>query len=167
MRTRHPIHDFRARHGDAQRHARRNALRDANHIRFDAGVFDLVVCKAAFKNFMKPVIALDEMHRVLRGGGVAVIQDMTKRASHSDIEKEVSTMDLGRLNTFMTKATLEMLRRRAYSPAQFERLVAESAFQTCVISTAGIGLEVRLTKSAKAGALPARGLESNRSTAVA
>ena len=55
-------------------------------------------------------------------------------------------MDLGRLGTFTTKATLEMLRRRAYSPAQFERLIAESPFETSVIATAGIGLEVRLRK---------------------
>lgn len=118
---------------------------------FDAESFDLLVCQAAFKNFMHPVIALDEMHRVLRGGGEAVIQDMTKSASHADIESEVSTMDLGRLNTFMTKATLEMLRRRAYSPAQFERLAAESAFQTCEIRLDGIGMEVRLRKQVQAG----------------
>src|ERR1700730_11920508 len=40
--------------------------------------FDLVVCQAAFKNFTQPVIALDEMHRVLRRGGTAVIQDMSR-----------------------------------------------------------------------------------------
>jgi hypothetical protein len=39
-----------------------------------------------------------------------------------------------------------MLRRRAYSPAQFERLAAESPFLTCEIQTEGIGLEVRLKK---------------------
>jgi hypothetical protein len=39
-----------------------------------------------------------------------------------------------------------MLRRRAYSPARFERLAAASPFMTCEISTEGIGLEVRLTK---------------------
>ena len=56
-------------------------------------------------------------------------------------------MELGRLSAFMTQATLEMLRRRAYSPARFERLAAESPFQTCQIRTGGIGLEVRLTKA--------------------
>lgn len=55
-------------------------------------------------------------------------------------------MGPGRLSTFMTKGTLEMLRRRAYSPAQFERLAAESPFLTGEIQTKGIGLEVRLKK---------------------
>jgi len=59
----------------------------------------------------------------------------------------VQKMDLGWWGTFSTKATLEMLRRRAYSPARFERLAAESRFQNCEITTAGIGLEVRLKKA--------------------
>ncbi len=40
MRTWHPVHDFRASHGDAQRHARSKAFCHANHIRFDARVLD-------------------------------------------------------------------------------------------------------------------------------
>src|SRR5262249_58081895 len=35
--------------------------------------FDLVYCRAAFKNFSEPVAALAEMQRVLRPGGTAVI----------------------------------------------------------------------------------------------
>jgi hypothetical protein len=89
------------------------------------------------------------MHRVLRIGGTAVIDDMSSDASHADIEAEVMNMELGRVSTFTTKGTLEMLRRRAYSPAQFESLVARSPFQTCVISTEGIGLEVRMVKPAQ------------------
>ena len=113
---------------------------------FEADSFDLIVCQAAFKNFVHPGSALSEMHRVLRSGGTAVIQDMSSDATHADIEREVNTMQLGRVNSFTTKATLEMLKRRAYSPATFERLAAESPFKTCEISTEGIGLEVRLEK---------------------
>jgi ubiquinone/menaquinone biosynthesis C-methylase UbiE len=121
---------------------------DAAVMPFEAESFDLIVCQAAFKNFSYPSSALDEMHRVLRSGGVAVIQDMSNAASHSDIELEVKRMGLGWFSSFTTKATLESLRRRAYTPAQFDRLVAESAFRTCVITAEGIGLEVRLTKGA-------------------
>src|SRR4029077_5029193 len=120
---------------------------DAAELPLKSGSFDLVVCQAAFKNFRQPVIALDEMHRVLRTGGTAVIQDMSGEASHADIEREVNEMELGRLNTFMTKGTLEMLRRRAYSRAQFERLASESAFQTCEIKAEGMSIEVRLKKT--------------------
>ena len=116
---------------------------------FESSSFDLIVCQAAFKNFTRPSSALTEMHRVLRAGGTAVIQDMSRDATHADIEREVNEMDLGRISTFTTKATLEMLERRAYAPSQFERLATDSPFKTCEISTEGIGLEVRLTKETK------------------
>ena len=119
---------------------------DVARMPFESASFDLVVCQAAFKNFTLPHTALAEMHRVLRDGGSAVIQDMSHGASHADIEGEVDSMDLGPLSSFMTRATLEMLRRRAYTPARFASLVAASPFRTCQIETEGIGLEVRLKK---------------------
>lgn len=115
---------------------------------FAADSFDLVVCQAAFKNFNLPQTALAEMHRVLRVGGVAVIQDMSKNATHAGIDAEVKGMGLGRFTSFTTRATLEMLRRRAYTPAQFEKLAVASPFGACSISEQGIGLEVRLKKVA-------------------
>jgi len=119
---------------------------DAAHMPFASDSFDLIVCQAAFKNFTQPGTALAEMHRVLRAGGGAVIQDMSKEATHSDIDSEVRGMDLGRFSAFTTRATLEMLKRRAYSPDQLRQLAAESPFRTCRITTSGIGLEVRLEK---------------------
>ena len=113
---------------------------------FEAGAFDLVVCQAAFKNFALPHSALAEIHRVLRPGGAAVIQDMSHDATHQDIAGEVHSMGLGRFASFTTKATLEMLKRRAYSPGRFASLAATSPFRTAAIATEGIGLEVRLEK---------------------
>lgn len=119
---------------------------DVARMPFESASFDLVVCQAAFKNFTLPHTALAEMHRVLRVGGTAVIQDMSHDATHADIEGEVASMELTPVSSFMTRATLEMLRRRAYSPARFASLVAASPFRTCQIDTEGIGLEVRLKK---------------------
>jgi len=119
---------------------------DAAVMPFEADSFDLIVCQAAFKNFVHPGSALSEMHRVLRAGGTALIQDMSSDATHAAIESEVRAMKLGWISSFTTKATLEMLKRRAYSPAKFAELAAESPFQSCTITEEGIGLEVRLTK---------------------
>jgi ubiquinone/menaquinone biosynthesis C-methylase UbiE len=125
---------------------------DVARMPFESESFDLVVCQAAFKNFTLPGTALAEMHRVLRAGGTAVIQDMSKDATHADIESEVDAMHLGRLSAFTTRATLEMLKRRAYTPAEFERLARQSPFGTCAIKTDGIGLEVRLKKESEPAA---------------
>ena len=121
---------------------------DAAQMPFAASTFDLIVCQAAFKNFPLPLSALGEMHRVLCAGGGAVIQDMSHDATHADIDHEVKAMDLGWWSTFTTRATLETLKRRAYSSAQLQRLVAQSPFQTCEITIQGIGLEVGLKKGA-------------------
>ena len=51
--------------------------------------FDFVYCSAAFKNFAEPVKALNEMHRVLRHGGEAVIVDLRKDVSIEDIDAYV------------------------------------------------------------------------------
>lgn len=119
---------------------------DVARMPFESGTFDLVVCQAAFKNFTLPHSALAEIHRVLRPGGTAVIQDMSHDATHEDIAREVEGMGLGRFSSFTTKATLEMLKRRAYSPGRFASLAATSPFRTAAITTEGIGLEVRLEK---------------------
>src|SRR5437762_8115113 len=79
---------------------------DAASMPFAADSFDLILCQAAFKNFAQPGRALDDMHRVLRGGGTAVIQDLRREASVADIDLEVRRMALGRLNAFLTKWTL-------------------------------------------------------------
>ncbi|WP_433351223.1 class I SAM-dependent methyltransferase [Microtetraspora malaysiensis] len=121
---------------------------DAADLPFDDASFDLVVCQAAFKNFGRPVRAMDEMHRVLRDGGTAVIHDLNRDASGADIGEEVRRMELNRLNSVLTRVPLTMLKRRAYARAQFERLAAESAFHTCDVRADGISLEVRLTKLA-------------------
>jgi ubiquinone/menaquinone biosynthesis C-methylase UbiE len=120
---------------------------DVVRMPFQDGSFDLIVCQAAFKNFARPVDALDEMHRVLRAGGRAVIQDMSSDASSADIAEEVKRMELSAANAFFTRSTLAMLRRRAYSRAEFEKVVAQSAFRTGEVRIEGIGLEVRLHRS--------------------
>jgi ubiquinone/menaquinone biosynthesis C-methylase UbiE len=113
---------------------------------FEAASFDLIVCQAAFKNFTLPQTALAEMHRVLRPGGAAVIEDMSGDATHDAIAREVRSMGLGRFASLTTRATLEMLRRRAYSRGRFASLAAASPFRAAAIASEGIGLEVRLEK---------------------
>jgi len=119
---------------------------DASSMPFAEGSFDLIICQAAFKNFSRPGQAIDEMYRVLRDGGTAVIQDMWKDASDATIREEVNPMRLNTVNAFMTRRALGMLRRRAYTKEQFESLAAVSAFGGCEIETSGIGMEVRLKK---------------------
>lgn len=120
---------------------------DAAAMPFDDGRFDLVICQAAFKNFTRPLTALNEMHRVLRPGGRAIIQDMSADADGRAIKAEVAGMEVGRAAGLTTRVILARLRRRAYSSSQFEQLARRSEFGAATVTAEGIGLEVTLVKA--------------------
>jgi ubiquinone/menaquinone biosynthesis C-methylase UbiE len=136
--------------------AKENAARAGVHIEFRQGNvsqmpfaadwFDFLVCRAAFKNFSDPVGALKEMHRVLRPGGKGLILDMRKDATNAAIADEVAKMDLGLVSRFMTSAALHSLKKRAYTQADFERMIAQTPFGTADIHAGAMGFEIRLEK---------------------
>ena len=122
---------------------------DAAKIPFPSGSFDFLLCRAAFKNFSQPVRALQEMHRVLKPGGKAIIIDLRRDASRESIRRGVDEMRLGLVNTVLTKLTFRwMLLKRAYTRAEFEQMVAETGFGGMEVKEDLIGLELTLTRSA-------------------
>ena len=120
---------------------------DAAQLPFAAGLFDFVICRAAFKNFTAPVQAIAEMHRVLRPGGQALIIDLRGDASASDIRGAVSEMGLSALNRAMTRAAFRFfLLKNAYTGAQMRQMVAQTPFGGCEIRQDAIGMQVWLQK---------------------
>ena len=123
-------------------------LGNAAAMPFEDGSFDLVVCRAAFKNFSEPTRALAEMHRVLKSGGKALIIDLRPDASPSDIAAAVDGMNLSWLNSQITKLTFKhMLLKRAHSKESIRQMAAQTPFETCEIHERGIGLEITLMKA--------------------
>jgi ubiquinone/menaquinone biosynthesis C-methylase UbiE len=122
-------------------------LGDVAHLPFADGSFDFVVCVAAFKNFPDPGGALDEMHRVLRPGGAAWIQDMRKDATAADVDAEVASMRLGRARSVLMRWIFRsVLMRAAYRLPTVKDLARRSAFGNGQIATRGVGFELRLVK---------------------
>lgn len=120
---------------------------DAAAMPFDADSFDFIVCMAAFKNFAEPVRALNEMNRVLRSGGRAVVIDLRPDVADDEIAAEVKRMNLSWFSSVLTKLTFKhMLRKRAYSREQLQGMVAQTPFQTCEIREEALGFEVMLGK---------------------
>lgn len=119
----------------------------ASDIPLEDGIFDLIVCRAAFKIFSEPLNAMNEMHRVLKPQGRAVIIDLRKDASWQEIEAYVDGLRLSAANAWMTKFTFKhMLLKRAYSEAHMSALVAQSDFKTCEIAKSAVGMEIRLVR---------------------
>ena len=121
---------------------------DAAALPFPDETFDFTVCRAAFKNFSDPTGALREMHRVLRPGGTALIIDLRNDVSDEAIDAAVDGMQLDRVNAFLTRATFKhMLRKRAYSRADFQQMAAATPFGRADIVDDGIGFDVWLRKT--------------------
>jgi ubiquinone/menaquinone biosynthesis C-methylase UbiE len=122
-------------------------LGDASAMPFADSSFDFVACWSAFKNFADPLGALNEIHRVLRHGGGALIDDLRRDASIGAIEERVNGMGLSRTNTLITKWTFRhMLIKRALAKGEFERLLASSRFRRFEVGERPIELVVRLWK---------------------
>jgi ubiquinone/menaquinone biosynthesis C-methylase UbiE len=120
---------------------------NASAMPFADSTFDQIVCRAAFKNFAQPAQALVEMHRVLRPGGRALIIDMRKNTSPSEIDAYLKTVSMRGMDRLMTKWALRfLLARRAYTRREIEGFIAQTKFQKSEIQESGLGFEIRLEK---------------------
>jgi ubiquinone/menaquinone biosynthesis C-methylase UbiE len=120
---------------------------NSSSLPFAPDSFDLLVCRAAFKNFAQPVSALQEMHRVLRPGGRALIVDLRRNASMREISQGVNAMGLTPINRIITKLTFRfMLIPHAYAREHIEQMLAQTQFSQTRIDERGIGFEIWLTK---------------------
>lgn len=120
---------------------------DAAHMPFEDDRFDLILCRAAFKNFSEPVKALAEMKRVLRPGGKAVVIDLKKDTPQKEIDAHIDQMKAGLANSLFMKWTFRlMLLRRAYTREDFQDFVLQSGWQRCEIAEAPVGFEATLVK---------------------
>jgi ubiquinone/menaquinone biosynthesis C-methylase UbiE len=137
----------------ASEHAKREGVvarfihGSASDIPLEDGMFDFIVCRAAFKKFSKPLKALNEMHRVLKPEGKAFIIDLGNDASWDEIVTYVDGLHISSVSTWMTKFTFKhMLLKRAYSEHQMTSLVGESDFKSCEIIRSAVGMEVKLIR---------------------
>lgn len=119
----------------------------ASNMPFPHGSFDFLLCRAAFKNFAKPVDALREMCRVLKPGGRGLIIDLRRDASPITISRHVDGMGLSTVNRVLTKLAFRtMLLKSAYTREQFQQMLSQTEFGSVEIVEDGIGFEIRMTK---------------------
>lgn len=118
---------------------------DAADLPLPANGFDFVVCTAAFKNFARPIAALDEIYRVLKPGSTALIIDLRKDFSPQAIRDYVRGKGL--INGAIIKWTFNsMLKRRAYSADSIKQRAAQSRFRQGDVRLDAIAFELWLRK---------------------
>lgn len=120
-------------------------LGDAADMPFPSCGFDFVFCRAAFKNFSRPLEALNEMYRVLKPGCSALVMDLRKDFSPQGVNDYVRGK--GAFNAAVIKLTFNtMLKRRAYTRQAVAQLAAQSHFRHGDVRLDAIGFELRLRK---------------------
>jgi ubiquinone/menaquinone biosynthesis C-methylase UbiE len=119
----------------------------ASKMPLQSNSYDFLLCRAAFKNFAQPVVALQEMCRVLKPGGRGLIIDLKGDASPNELTRAVDGMGLSWFNRIMTKLAFKtMLLKRAYTRQQFEQMLAQAEFSKVEITETDLGLEIAMTK---------------------
>ena len=120
---------------------------DAADLPFPANGFDFIFCRAAFKNFSRPLDALNEMYRVLKPGGSALIIDLRKDFSAQEINDYVRGK--GMINAALIKFTFNtLLKKRAYTGDAIAQLASQSLFLEGDLRLNAIGFELWLHKPA-------------------
>ncbi|HTU51057.1 MAG TPA: class I SAM-dependent methyltransferase, partial [Acidobacteriaceae bacterium] len=120
---------------------------NASAMPFAENSFDLLVCRAAFKNFSEPVKALQEMHRVLRPGASGVIIDLRRDTPMSAIREYVNGIGIGTINRWMTLLTFRfMLLKRAYTRQEIEQMLGQVPFRRTEVQQNAIGMEIWFEK---------------------
>jgi ubiquinone/menaquinone biosynthesis C-methylase UbiE len=118
---------------------------DAADLPYPAEGIDFIVCRAAFKNFSRPLAALDEMYRALKPGGTALIIDLRKDFSAREINDYVRGKGL--INGAVIKLIFNtMLKKRAYTREAITQLASESQFHGGELRLDAIGFELWLRK---------------------
>jgi ubiquinone/menaquinone biosynthesis C-methylase UbiE len=137
--------------------ARNNAARAGVRVEFRAGnasempfaenSFDLLVCRAAFKNFSEPEKALREMRRVLRPGGTGVIIDLRRDTPMAEIQRYIDRSGLSAWNRWVYTLTFRfMLLKRAYTKQEMEKMLEPMGLAKAEVRTDEIGMEAWFEK---------------------
>jgi ubiquinone/menaquinone biosynthesis C-methylase UbiE len=136
--------------------ARTNAGQAAVEVDFQQGnacamqfadeVFDFVFCSWAVKNFMEPVKVLDEMYRVLKPGGTALVVDLNRDATGQDWSSYASDRLLKGMTALSMRVAFGIQKSGAYSKNQFEELIRGTPFPRHDIRSREINLCVYLYK---------------------
>jgi ubiquinone/menaquinone biosynthesis C-methylase UbiE len=117
---------------------------NVSNMPFNENAFNFIICVLAFKNFKEPLKSLQEMYRVLKPGGTALIIDLNKQATMKVTKKVAENMGLKGLKAYVAAA---IQRSGAYSKKEFETFISETEFKDYEIKNNDIGFSVFLKKT--------------------
>ena len=121
---------------------------NASNLPLPDDTFDFLVCMAAFKNFSEPQKSLDEMYRVLKTPGTALVIDMNRENTDEDIGEAMRDYPgmKGFDRWFVRWSFKTFLKKGAYNQREFEDFISNTAFADHGIIKHGTGFQIWLYK---------------------
>jgi len=116
---------------------------NVSNMPFNANTFNFIICVFAFKNFKEPLKALQEMQRVLKPGGTALIMDLNRQATIKATKKLAENMGLKGINAYIAGA---LQRSGAYNRREFETFISQTEFKEYNIKDTNMGFSIYLEK---------------------
>jgi ubiquinone/menaquinone biosynthesis C-methylase UbiE len=116
---------------------------NVSNMPFQSNMFDFIICVLAFKNFKEPIKALEEMYRVLKPGGMALIMDLNREASLKATKKVAENMGLQGITAYIAGA---IQRSGSYSRSEFEYFISQTKFKDFEIRKSGMGYSIYMKK---------------------
>jgi len=120
---------------------------NARRLPFEDNSFDIVVSTGSVHHWKEPVTGLNEVHRVLKQGGTALMYDLISNTPLPILKK--AQQEYGRLCT--TIFWLHSFEEPFYRCEDFEALAAETFFKTGSTSFVGLFCCLLLKKSPASG----------------
>jgi len=116
---------------------------NVSKIPFHENEFNFIICVLAFKNFKEPLKALQEMHRVLKPGGTALIMDLNRNASMKVTKTVAENMGIKGIMAYVAGA---IQKQGAYTRKEFESFISQTEFNKFLIKNTNIGFSIYLSK---------------------
>ena len=131
--------------------ARRNAqeagadvvfkLGDASNMPFKDKTYDFIVSSGSLHHWKEPVKVINDVYRVLKTDGEALIGDLRKNASKEEMDKIARKID-----SFIMRWGLRHSIKEAYTKDKVVELLSETEFKKGEVKENPIGLEIWLRK---------------------
>lgn len=116
-------------------------LGDASNMPFEDNTLDFVVSSGSLHHWKKPIKIFNEIYRVLKLNGEALICDVRKDASREEINKIAKKID-----SFIMIWGLKHSLKESYIKDEIITLVSKTEFKKCQLKENPIGLEIWLKK---------------------
>lgn len=128
---------------------------DVSDMPFPDNTFDFIFCTAAFKNFDQPLKALNEMNRVLKMEGTALIIDLKRNVSAAEINAMTKKMEVKGIESLFMRVTFKyFLRKGAYTSHEMRDLIHYSRFRHFEVLDEGVDLCTFLNRDASSRSSP-------------